>query len=346
MLAHLTTQLAARQDLTEVQVEAAAADLAAVEVEAEEKAAFLSALAAKGETPGEVAAFARAFRARAVDPGLQARAPDAIDVVGTGGDHAGGFNVSSLVVLVLASAGIPVMKHGNRAITSKCGSADLFAALGFNLEAPPAQLRRALEQLGYVFLFAPAYHPAFKQIAPVRKALAARGQRTVFNILGPLINPGRPAHVLLGSFSAGWVPRLAEALDELGTAGGLVAHGVISDGAGIDELTTATSNRVRGVGRRRSVDGIWEPGDFGVARAPFSDLAGGDLAANLALVDALIDGRGPAGLVDTIALNAAVAMWVVGRVEDVRSGLAAGRELLLGGAVRRKIAATREFFQP
>ena len=344
-LSHLTIQLAAGRDLAATEVETAAAALAANEVSDDAKGEFLAALAAKGETPGEVAAFAAAFRARAIDPGVGTWAARAIDIVGTGGDHAGGFNVSSLVVLVLASAGVPVMKHGNRGITSKCGSADLLAALGVNLEASPEQLHRALEQLGFVFFFAPAYHPAFKHIAPVRKALAARGQRTVFNILGPLINPGRPAHVLLGSFSAAWVPKLAGALDALGAEGGLAVHGVIDANRGIDELTTATTNRVRGFGRRRDIDGEWQAEDFGLRRSPFAELAGSDLAGNLLLVEALLAGRGPAGLVDTIVLNAAVAMWIVGHVAEVRDGLAPARELLLGGAVQKKIAATREFYR-
>lgn len=216
-LADLTTHLAAGCDLGPTEVEAAAGALAGTEATDEVKAAFLSALAAKGETAAEVAAFATAFRARAINPGVEAWSARAIDVVGTGGDHAGGFNISSLVVLTLASAGVTVMKHGNRGITSKCGSADLLAALGVNLEAPPEKLRRALDELGFVFFFAPAYHPTFKNIGPVRKALAARGQRSVFNILGPLINPGRPAHVLLGVLSEPWVEKLAVALAALGT---------------------------------------------------------------------------------------------------------------------------------
>src|SRR6185295_16546542 len=124
-----------------------------------------------------------------------------------------------------------------------------------NLEAPPEKLRRALDELGFVFFFAPGYHPAFKHIVPVRKALAARGQRTIFNILGPLINPGRPAHVLLGVFSEAWVPRMADALGELGAGAGLAVHGRIGPDRGIDELTTATSNRVRGFGRLSAIDG-------------------------------------------------------------------------------------------
>lgn len=344
-LASLTARILHDSELTAAEVESAAAGLAGQAETDEVKAAFLSALAKRGETPGEVAAFANAFRARAVDPGVGAWSDRAIDIVGTGGDHAGGFNVSSIVVLVLASAGVPVMKHGNRGITSKCGSADLLSALGVNLEAPRERLPQALAELGYVFFFAPAYHPTFKHIAPVRKALAARGERTVFNILGPLINPGRPAYVLLGSFSATAVPKLADALQALGARGGIAAHGIIEPGRGIDELTTATDNRVRGFGTRREIDGEWQAGDFGLTRGPFSDLMGGDLPTNLAIVDALLAGRAPAGLVDTIVLNAAVALWITGKVADVRDGLEPARDLLLGGGVKQKIAATREFYR-
>ena len=344
-LATLTDLLIARQDLSTEDAGAAATALASPEVSDEVKAAFLTALSAKGESVAELAAFARAFRARAVDPEVGAWSAQAIDIVGTGGDHAGGFNISSLVVLVLASAGVPVMKHGNRGITSKCGSADLLAGLGVDLAASPEKLRRALAELGFVFFFAPNYHPAFKNIGPVRKALAARGQRSVFNILGPLINPGRPAHVLLGVFAETWVSKLAGALDALDCTAGLVVHGVIGPTGGIDELTTATTNRVRGAGRLRAIDTNWTASDFGLAQAPFAELQGGDLATNLALTDAVLAGRGPVGLVETIALNAAVGLWLTGKVAEVKDGIGAARDLLLGGAVKAKIAATREFYR-
>ena len=344
-LADLTARINPGSELTPAEIEVAAAALAGTAESDAAKGDFLAALATKGETAAEVAAFAVAFRNRAINPGVEAWSARAIDIVGTGGDHAGGFNISSLVVLVLASAGVTVMKHGNRGVTSKCGSADLLSGLGVNLEAPREKLQRALDELGFVFFFAPAYHPTFKNIAPVRKALAARGQRTVFNILGPLINPGRPAHVLLGTFSAASVPKLAGALETLGARAGLAAHGVIDQERGIDELTTATTNRVRGFGMRSDIDADWHAGDFGLERSPFSHLLGGDLAVNLAIVDAVLAGQAPVGLVDTIVLNAAVAMWIVGRVPSVREGLAPARELLLGGAVKQKIAATREFYR-
>lgn len=344
-LALLTTRVTSGAELSSAEVESAAGELAGTNETDEAKGQFLSALAVRGETPAEVAAFATAFRARAINPGVEAWAGKAIDIVGTGGDHAGGFNISSIVVLVLASAGVPVMKHGNRGITSKCGSADLFAALGVNLDATPTKLQSALDELGFAFFFAPAYHPTFKHVAPVRKALAARGQRTVFNILGPLINPGRPAHVLLGTFSAASVPKLAGALETLGAKGGLAVHGVIDAERGIDELTTATVNRVHGFGARRDVHGEWQARDFGLEHSPFSHLVGGDLTANLAIVNSLLEGRAPTGLIDTIVLNVAVAMWIVGRVASVHEGIAPARDLILGGALKKKIAATREFYR-
>jgi anthranilate phosphoribosyltransferase len=345
-LTELSPRLRQGLHLTETEVATAAAALAEPsEADGDaSKVEFLRALADKGETPAEIAAFAETFRARAVDPGVGEFASRAIDVVGTGGDHTGAFNISSLVVLTLAAAGVPVMKHGNRGITSKCGSADLLAGLGFQIDAPPEKLRAALRELGYVFYFAPAFHPAFKHIAPARRQLATEGRRSIFNVLGPLINPGRPAHVLMGVFSEAWVPTLAATLQRLGAAGGLAAHGRIDTARGVDELTSATDTRVRGFGRNQELDTTWTPEALGLARAPFSDLVGGDLGQNLAIVDALLAGRGPAGLADTVALNAAVGLWICGRAATPTEALPHARELLLGGAVRAKIAATREFF--
>ncbi|HVU17262.1 MAG TPA: anthranilate phosphoribosyltransferase [Candidatus Didemnitutus sp.] len=346
MLAPLTQKLRGRADLTAAEAAAAAGVLASPEGGSDDdKAAFLEALADKGETSVEIAAFATAYRASARDPGVQAWAPRALDVVGTGGDHAGGFNISSLVVLVLASAGVTVMKHGNRGVTSKCGSADLLAALGLDLEASPEKCQRALDELGFCFFFAPAYHPAFRYVAPARKLLAARGRRTVFNLLGPLINPGQPAHALVGAFSSDAVRKIAGALDELGCAAGLVAHGVIGPERGIDEMTTATPNFVRGAGRLRAIAADWTPSELGFAPSDFADLLGGDVAHNVGLVEAILAGRGPKGLVDTIVLNAAAGMWVVGATNDIRAGVDRARDLLLGGAVAGKISDMKRFYR-
>ncbi len=343
-LEDLTRQIEPGRELSATDVGIAAQALTDAEVSDGAKENFLRALAVRGETANEVAAFAKEFRARAIDPGVERWASNAIDVVGTGGDHAGGFNISTLVVFTLASAGVTVMKHGNRGITSKTGSADLFAGLGVNLEAPPEKLREALETLGFVFFFAPRYHPSFKHVAGVRKQLAAQGQRTVFNILGPLVNPGRPARTLLGVFSRRWVSVLADAVHQLGLESGLAVHGRLSDERGIDEMTTATPNTVRGIGRLRNLDTVWLPDAHGFTRSPFDDLKGGELATNLAIVDAVLGGRGPKGLVDTIVLNTAAALWIMGRAASIEEGAGVARDHLLGGGVKAKIAATREFY--
>lgn len=340
----LTACLDAGRHLSLEEVRSAAASLASEEPSDEVKAAFLSALSRKGETFAEVAAFAEVFRALALDPGMSDISPRAVDIVGTGGDHAGGFNVSSLVTLVVASAGVPVMKHGNRGITSKCGSADLFAAMGVRLDAPPEAVRAAMNALGFAFFFAPSWHPAFKRIGPVRKMLAARGERTIFNILGPLLNPGRPAHIILGAASPALLEKLADALDALGTPAGLAVHGIISEGRGIDELTSTTRNVVRGVGRLGAIREEWLPESFGLTMSPFSDIEGGDVERNLSIANALADGGGPRGLADTIAFNSAAALWVTGARPEVRGSIGEARELLLGGAVKRKISETRDFF--
>jgi anthranilate phosphoribosyltransferase len=343
-LASLTISLVSGSDLTPEEVRAAVAALAG-ELESDQvKAAFLSALSAKGETAVEVAAFARAIGALALNPGMEAWATRAVDIVGTGGDHSGGFNVSTMATLVVASAGVPVMKHGNRGITSKCGSADLFAALGVDLAASAEKQERAMAALGYAFFFAPSWHPAFGRIGPARRLLAARGERTVFNILGPLLNPGRPAHVLLGAATPALVEKLAAALEILGTVAGLTVHGILSPGKGIDELTSATTNVVRGTGRLASTRGEWTPESLGLAAAPFGDILGGDVGTNLGIANELAAGRGPRGLADTVALNAAAALWVAGARADVRGSIAEARELLLGGAVARKISETRDFY--
>lgn len=345
MLPEFTTKLCAGQNLDPAAARAAALELAQEAVDVDVKVEFLAALAAKGETAAEIAAFAATYREQARNPGVEEWAPRAIDIVGTGGDHAGGFNISTLVTLTLASAGALVMKHGNIGLTSKCGSADLIAALGLNLQAPPEKSRAALRDLGFCFFFAPAYHSAFKHVVPARKVLAAQGKRTIFNLLGPLINPGRPAHTLLGVYSPLLLPKFAEALETLGARSGLIAHGVIDPERGIDELTSVTANRVQGYGLLRRAPDRWQPEDFGLERAPFAHLVGGDVAANVGLTGAILAGTAPRGLIDTIALNTAVGLWILERVPTVQDGLPLARDLLLGGAVAKKIAATREFYR-
>lgn len=343
-LKEITKKLAAAMDLGTEECVAAAEALPLPDVDPEEKKAFLKALHDKGETVEEVTAFARVFRGLASDPQLSDIAADAIDIVGTGGSGSKGFNISSVTAFIVAASGTKVLKHGNRAITSQSGSADFLSEQGIRMDTDPALLRAAIEELNFCFFFAPAFHPAFKEIMPVRMALAKEGQRTVFNILGPLINPAKPAHQLLGVFSPQWVKPLAGALDQLGLKRGLAVCSELPGGGFMDELTTAGRNHVSGFGSLGDVDAVWTPDGLGFPPSSVEDLKGGTAAENVALLEDILTGNGRAGLVDTIALNAAAAFLIVERVDSLDEGCALAREVLLGGALRSWLEKARAFY--
>lgn len=344
-LLSLQTQLEAGGDLSPAQVADAVSALITPDVPADQKESFLFALNTKGEQPAEVAAFASEFRMLARDPGVAQWAGEAIDIVGTGGDHAGSFNISTATAFVLAAAGVKVMKHGNRSITSKCGSADLIAAIGVPLDAPLERMQRSLAELNFCFFFAPGFHPAFKEIAPVRKALAAKGRRSVFNILGPLINPGRPAFQLFGVFAKSWVEPLAGALHDLGLTAALAIHGQVSGtDRGLDEWTTATENCCAGAGRLRGPLTVLDLATTGLQPGRLDELQGGDASVNLAIFEALLENRAPQTIADTVALNAGAGLWVAGRAKDLAEGVAQVQELFRSGAVKHHVAQTRQFW--
>lgn len=347
ILEQLTLQLRNGQNLGTDEVVSASKALIDGAVAQPSKEAFLLALAEKGESAQEVAAFAASFRDYAINPGVEAWSSRAIDVCGTGGDGSGTFNISTAVSFLVAAAGVPVFKHGNRSITSKCGSADLLGALGIRLDAPHEMLRKSLEELNFCFFFAPAFHPAFKEIMPVRKALAAKGKRTIFNLLGPLINPGRPAHQLLGVFSKGWVDPMAEALGSLGLKAGLVAHGTPLPGAALDELSCAGENYVAGFGGLVDTSGALTPADAELSACAFGDLAGGDVAENVQTMEALLSGAEGAvavGLRDSVLFNAGAALWVAGKATGLAAGVNQARALLDSGAVAQWLLRVRAFY--
>lgn len=343
-LQDVTASVSEGQDLDQATAEAVARSLADASVSRDEKKAMLIALAKKGETAEEVAAFAAVFRSLAIDPGLYGT-EGAIDVVGTGGDRSGSYNISTTSAIILAAGGVPVVKHGNRSVTSKCGSADFLEAIGIDLEASKDLRQRSFDELNFVFLFAPAFHPAFKEVMPVRKELAVDGHRTIFNILGPLINPGRPDHLLMGVFSASWVSPLAEALESLGMKSGMVVNSSIGEGGVMDELTCAGPNRVRGVGTLDHLDGNLKATDAGLSPCSFDDLKGGDVAMNLKILNALLDGSAPGGLIDTVCLNVGAALWVTGRVQDLTAGAMQARDILQSGAVTDWLERAKIIFQ-
>ncbi|MBW2371033.1 MAG: anthranilate phosphoribosyltransferase [Deltaproteobacteria bacterium] len=292
-------------------------------------AGLLIALRTKGETVGEIVATARALRARA-DTAPLARA-DAIDTCGTGGDGAGTFNVSTAAAFVVAGAGVPVAKHGNRAASSRSGSADVLEALGVRVDLPIAEAARVLDDVGIAFFFARRAHPAMRFVAPVRQEL---GVRTLMNCLGPLLNPVGVRRQLVGVYERGLVERLAEALGALGSERALVVHG--SDG--LDELTT-TGPSWAAHWRKGAVETLEiDPQALGIAVAAPEALRGGDAAQNAGILRRVLDGsEGPER--DLVLLNAAAALWVADAAGDLKEGLVRARESVDSGAARERLAA-------
>jgi anthranilate phosphoribosyltransferase len=312
----------------------------AAEVTDGAKADFLKALRAKGETAAEIAGFVHALLARAVDPGIEAaRLPSPmLDVCGTGGDRLGIFNVSTTVMFVLAAGGACVVKHGNRAITSQSGGADVLEELGVRIDLPPADLRCCVETHGLGFVFAPAYHPAFKAIGPVRKALAAEGIPTIFNLLGPLLNPARPAYQLVGIFSPVLLPKYAEALALLARARAWAVHG-----SGMDELSLTGPSAVCEVAGGLIREFTVEPTTLGLTPCALDALRGGDRRENAAILTSILDGseRGPRR--DLVLLNAAAGFVITGLAPDLSAGLDLARAQVESGRALAKLRTLQSF---
>ncbi len=344
-LAQLNEKLAQGQSLAAKEAEEAARLLAGTEESFETKKTFLDRLHQKGETVGELLSFARVYRELVRDPEMDSIAPQAIDIVGTGGTSSGGYNISSATALTVAASGVTVLKHGSRAVTSQSGASDFLGTLGVPIEVTMEVLHRSVETLNFCFFFAPAFHPAFKEITPVRQALAAEGKRSIFNVLGPLINPARPGFQLLGVYSPDWVQPYADVLNDLGVKRGLVVCSLLDDGRKMDELTTAGRNIVAGVGELKGLEGEWIADDFNLDPAHPSTLNGGNPAENVAIFEKIIAGEGPSGLVDTIALNAGVALYLAGAADEIASGVVQARETLVGGRLQQWVAEAREFYR-
>jgi anthranilate phosphoribosyltransferase len=294
---------------------------------------FLVALRLKGETADEIAGCAEAMRAHVL--GVRPQRQDLVDTAGTGGDGGRTFNISTAAALVAAAAGAGVAKHGNRAVSSNSGSADVLEALGFELELPAERIAESIDTLGFGFLFAPTHHPAMKHAAPVRKELAAR---TVFNVLGPLTNPAGARAQVVGVYSPDLVKTIAEVLAALGARRAFVVHGA----GGIDELSPAGPNLVcevvDGGVREREID----PLDLGVDRCLPEDLRGGSPEENAAAIREVFAG-GNGGRRDAILLNAAGAIAAGGHAEDLREGLGIARKTVASGAAAERLEALIAF---
>ena len=349
MLDKLIVDLAASRHLSDEQVTSAVEQIVDENVSAPLKADFLCHLALKGETVGEITAFARALREKAVQPPLDSawrNSHEILDVCGTGGDRLNTFNISTTVAIICAAAGVPVAKHGNRAITSQAGSADVLEALGIRIDLPPAEAARSLRERNFAFFFAPNYHPAFKHIAAARKLCADRGQRTIFNFLGPLLNPAAPGAQLVGVPRPDLCEPLAHVLQSLGARRGMVVSGQVPTldprpstlRAFLDELSTLGQNTVAEFYQERGFStSVLDPANFPLQSAALVDLAGGDKQANAEIVRRILRGdeRGPKR--DAVLLNTAAGLFVANRARGLIEGWHLAGELIDNGQSWKKL---------
>ena len=345
MLEKLTQQLGAAQSLNDGQVRRAVELLADEKVPTAAKADFLTALAKKGETTGEIAAFARALRDKSILPPLDAetRIREILDVVGTGGDRLSTFNISTTVALVAAAAGVLVAKHGNRASTSPIGSADVMEALGIPFDLGPEDAVHSLHRHNFAYFFAPKYHPAFRHIIPARKLCAERGQPTIFNFLGPLLNPARPTAMLVGVPRPDLCEPLAQVLQSLGVRRAMVVCGAVRDESGslrhLDELSPLGPTTIAEFYQEHAVAcSTLSPELFPLQPATLADLRGGDRETNAGIIRRILRGeeRGPKR--DAVLLNAAAALFIAGKTKSLIAGWELAAETIDSGKAAGKLA--------
>jgi anthranilate phosphoribosyltransferase len=332
MFSQLLEKLGRRDDLTTDEAAGAMAVIMRGEATPAQIAGLLIGLSMKGERPAELVGFARTMRAQAVQ--LASPAGDVFDTCGTGGDRSGTFNISTAAALVVAACGVRVAKHGNRSVSSLCGSADVLEALGVKISAPPAVVERCLAEAGLAFFFAPTFHPAMRHAAPARKEL---GVRTAFNLLGPLTNPAGAARQIVGVPRPELTELMARALQLLGSRRAWVVHGA----DGLDELSTTGYTKVSEC-RDGAVQTFYvHPADYGLAKSTVDALRGGDATHNAGRVrDVLDGGRGPAR--NVVLLNAGAALFVAGHAESIRAGVALAAEAIDSGKARTVLARVAE----
>lgn len=320
----LLEKLRRNEDLTTAEAAAAMAVIMKGEAAPAQIAGLLIGLSMKGERPAELVGFAQTMRANAV--AIRPQPWPVFDTCGTGGDRSGTFNISTASAIVLAACGLHVAKHGNRSVSSQCGSADVLEALGVNIQATPDIVERCLAEAGVAFLFAPTFHPATKHAGQARKDL---GVRTAFNLLGPLTNPALPGRQIVGVPRPELTELLARALSLLGSERAWVVHGA----DGLDELSTTGYTKVSEC-REQSVQTFYvHPADYGLAKATPESLKGGNAATNAAIVRSVLGGEsGPAR--DVVLLNAGAALFVAGHSDTVKSGIATADAAIASGAAR------------
>ena len=338
MLLPYLHRVAARENLSAEDAREAMLAVLSGEASTAQIAAFLTGLRTKGETADELLGFARAMREKVARVNAAVDSEPLLDTCGTGAaDGPSTFNISTITGFVVAGAGVRVAKHGNRSLSSQCGSADVLEALGISLAISPEEVGRAIREVGIGFLFAPALHPAMKYAQPARLELK---MRTVFNLLGPLTNPAGATRQLIGAPSAHAAELMAHALAGLEPERAFVVHG--SDG--LDEVTTTGSTMVFEVTRRGVHPLSWSPSDFGVAHANGADLSGGDRALNRQIAIAVLQGeRGPRR--DIVLVNAAAALLVAGLAGDLSAGMQLAAHSIESGAAWKKVEQLAKFSQ-
>jgi len=341
----LIHHLEEQQELSRREVEVAADLLLDPAVADSKKERLLETLSKKGETPAEIAGFVEAFLSHAVDPhlGLLDLEGPTLDVCGTGGDQLDLFNVSTTAMFIAAAGGAIVVKHGNRGITSKSGGADVLEALGVRIDLSADGFRRCVETAGVGFMFAPLYHPAFKAVAGVRKTLAARGVKSIFNLIGPLLNPAKPQCQLVGVFSREFCPAFAEILQRLGRDSAWVVHGTTGDGRSVDEVSLMGSTRICKSGLYQDLeDEEVRPRDFGLKHAEVAELQGGDAATNAAILMDILSGHDTGPKRDMVLMNSGAALACAGLVDNMGDGITMSRELIESGAALERLHLLRK----
>lgn len=328
------SKVASKKNLSGAESAEVFGEIMSGEVDGAIMAAFLTALKMKGETVDEVVGAASAMRTRATFINAGSAAP--IDTCGTGGDGMNTFNISTTSAFIAAGAGVPVAKHGNRAATSKCGSGDVLGELGFNLDVHASVMEHCLQEEGIAFLFAPKMHPAMRFAAPVRKAL---GFRTIFNLLGPLVNPAGATGQVVGVFEAGYTEFVAECLNRMGVRRAFVVHAA----DGMDEISVCTPTRVSELRDCSIKTSEFNPRKYFPDGANFSDLKGGDAKVNAQILLDVLSGKLRNGARDICLLNAAAAIVVGGKTDDFGAALEMARDSLDSGAALKKLKTLVEF---
>ncbi|WP_029523146.1 anthranilate phosphoribosyltransferase [Persephonella sp. KM09-Lau-8] len=335
MIKELIKKITEFKDLTPEETEKLFSLLMKGELTDAQIGAVLVGLKMKGETVDEISSAAKIMRQNAVKVPVKDKS-NLVDTCGTGGDKVNTFNVSTITAFVVAGAGAKVAKHGNRSVSSKCGSADIMEALGINIEMPPEKAAKALEEIGLAFLFAPIYHPAMKNVIRQRREI---GVRTIFNILGPLSNPAEAKYQLMGVYDQKLIEPLSRVLVNLGIEKAFVVHGM----EGLDEVSITGETLVGEVNEGEINIYTVRPEDFGLKSASLQDIQGGDLGYNLKIALSILEGKDNSPKTDFVAINAAFALKVVGIVDNIKEGIELAKETIYSKKAYQILEKLRDF---